>query len=50
MKKSSVFIAVSLGAILFLMAPWIVRAETEIKSLTLIYSNNINGEIEPCPT
>lgn len=28
----------------------LLRAETEPRALTLVYSNNINGEIEPCPT
>ena len=26
------------------------HAQKSPKSLTLLYSNNINGEIEPCPT
>ncbi len=25
-------------------------AEQPLNTLTLLYSNNINGEIEPCPT
>jgi hypothetical protein len=27
-----------------------VYAQNPPKPLTLLYSNNINGEIEPCPT
>jgi hypothetical protein len=27
-----------------------VHAQNPPKTLTLLYSNNINGEIEPCPT
>ena len=50
MKKSSIFILASLGTFLLLVIPWATRAETGGRSLTLIYSNNINGEIEPCPT
>jgi hypothetical protein len=26
------------------------RAQKSPKTLTLLYSNNINGEIDPCPT
>ncbi len=26
------------------------HAQKSPKTLTLLYSNNINGEIEPCPT
>ncbi len=36
--------------ILFGVGPGPGRAEIEPRPLTLIYSNNINGEIEPCPT
>lgn len=45
----------SFGAILFvclfliLNTPSII-AQENFKSLTILYSNNINGEIEPCPS
>jgi hypothetical protein len=26
------------------------HAQKTVKTLTLLYSNNINGEIDPCPT
>jgi len=26
------------------------EAQSPVKSLTILYSNNINAEIEPCPT
>jgi len=26
------------------------RAQKSPKTMTLLYSNNINGEIDPCPT
>jgi len=26
------------------------HTQSLVKPLTLVYSNNINGEIEPCPT
>ena len=27
-----------------------IRAQKSPKTLTLVYSNNMNGEIDPCPT
>ena len=27
-----------------------IRAQKLPKTLTLVYSNNMNGEIDPCPT
>ena len=27
-----------------------MRAQKSPKALTLVYSNNMNGEIDPCPT
>ena len=44
------------GAVAFLLmlviliSPSPIPAQNPVKSLTLVYSNNINGEIEPCPT
>ncbi len=38
-----------LGFLLF-FNPFLSRAQKSPKTLTLLYSNNINGEIEPCPT
>ncbi len=26
------------------------QSKTSVKTLTIVYSNNINGEIDPCPT
>jgi len=26
------------------------HAQRSVKTLTVVYSNNINGEIDPCPT
>jgi hypothetical protein len=36
----------------FLLLPNVFpsHAQKSLKTLTLLYSNNINGEIEPCPT
>lgn len=38
-----------LGCFLFLSA-FPSHAQKSPKTLTLLYSNNINGEIDPCPT
>ncbi len=52
MKKERVFvlalILVFLGATNFI--PFPAHAQKTAKTLTLLYSNNISGEIEPCPT
>jgi hypothetical protein len=52
MKKKVFFvpalIIVFLGATNFIPIP--VYAQKPTKTLTLLYSNNISGEIEPCPT
>ena len=34
--------------LIFLALP--SHAQKETRTLTILYSNNINGEIEPCPT
>jgi hypothetical protein len=33
-----------------LFNPLLSHAQKAAKTLTLLYSNNINGEIDPCPT
>jgi hypothetical protein len=38
-----------LGCFLF-VNPFPSQAQKSPKTLTLLYSNNINGEIDPCPT
>jgi hypothetical protein len=50
MKNKLVLIGVlALGSFLaFHALP--IHAQKVPKTLTLIYSNNINGEIDPCPT
>jgi hypothetical protein len=52
MKKKVFFvpalIIVFLGATDFI--PFPAYAQKPTKTLTLLYSNNISGEIEPCPT
>jgi hypothetical protein len=41
--------ALALGFFLFFNASPSL-AQKSPKTLTLVYSNNINGEIDPCPT
>ena len=52
MKKKVFFvpalIIVFLGATNFI--PFPAHAQKSAKTLILLYSNNISGEIEPCPT
>ena len=52
MKKERFFalalILVFLGATHFI--PFSAYAQKSTKPLTLLYSNNVNGEIDPCPT
>lgn len=52
MQKKRIAAGVSLLILTILLGigPRAARPETEPKSLTVVYSNNINGEIEPCPT
>jgi hypothetical protein len=50
MKSKGLMIGVLvLGCFLFSNL-FLSHAQTSPKTLTLLYSNNINGEIEPCPT
>jgi hypothetical protein len=44
------FIFVLIIGILCLGHDTLAIAQKSPKTLTLLYSNNINGEIEPCPT
>jgi hypothetical protein len=49
MKRKSFFIALlSLGMLWALQVPALDAQKTP-KTLVLLYSNNFNGEIEPCP-
>ena len=42
-------ILVLVGSLLILMG-FSSQAQNQTKSLTLLYSNNLNSEIDPCPT
>jgi len=50
MRKTWFFLSV-FGLITLLMITGLPsHAQKSPKTLTLLYSNNINGEIDPCPT
>lgn len=42
-------VAIALGGLLFLLN-FSTHAQKPPKTFTVLYSNNINGEIDPCPT
>ncbi len=47
--KSFSILLLCLG-VLWALAAFPLHAQKAPTSLTLLYSNNFNGEIEPCPT
>jgi len=50
MKVKSVFLISLLIGSLYLTNGVHAQAIIPSKTLTILYSNNINGEIDPCPT
>jgi hypothetical protein len=50
MKVKSVFLIAFFLGFLFVVHGVSSQAQQPTKSLTILYSNNINGEIDPCPT
>jgi hypothetical protein len=48
MKKKSLFLVVS--SLVFFCFVGGLSAQKPAKTLTLLYGNNINAEIDPCPT
>jgi hypothetical protein len=50
MKAKSVFLIAFFLGFLFVVHGVSSQAQQPTKSLTILYSNNINGEIDPCPT
>ncbi len=50
MKGKWLVTASLLVAFLVGFAPSLLHAQGVGKTFTLVYSNNINGEIDPCPT
>ena len=50
MKKIGLFLLFLIFGFLWVVHSTPLYAQGPTKNLTLLYSNNINGEIEPCPT
>jgi len=50
MKKKGVLIFVAVLGVLEAIHSSPAYSQKPTKNLTLLYSNNIAGEIEPCPT
>lgn len=50
MKGKWIFVVIFVLGFYWTMNGTSVHAQKPFKTLTLLYSNNINGEIEPCPT
>ena len=50
MKRKSFFIVLLVMGIVLAVQANPLHAQKTAKTLTLLYSNNFNGEIEPCPT
>jgi hypothetical protein len=50
MKTKWLLIFLFIVGFLFVALDDPLHAQNPPKTFTLIYSNNINGEIEPCPT
>ncbi|MCX8117842.1 MAG: hypothetical protein N3G78_07935 [Desulfobacterota bacterium] len=49
MRKRWALVAL-LGMFFLFWANGSLHAQKQPRSLTILYTNNINGEIEPCPT
>jgi len=49
-KRLLIVTALVLGVLLNFRGFSPLHAQTPGRSLTLIYSNNINAEVDPCPT
>ena len=50
MKRKSFFFALLCMGVLWGMLAFPLHAQNTPKNLTLLYGNNFNGDIEPCPT
>jgi drug/metabolite transporter (DMT)-like permease len=50
MKRKWLVIGVLVLGCFFFFNAFSSQAQKSPKTLTLLYSNNINGEIDPCPT
>jgi hypothetical protein len=50
MKRKWVFMVISVLGLHWIINGTPVHAQRPTKALTFLYSNNINGEIDPCPS
>jgi hypothetical protein len=50
MKLKSFIVGILVLGFFLVLNTFPVHAQKSPKRLTLLYSNNINGEIDPCPT
>jgi hypothetical protein len=50
MKGKGLLIVVFLLGCLLIIYNLPAHAQKPPKALTILYSNNLNGEVEPCPT
>lgn len=50
MKAKCVLIAILIAGLLWMAAGAYSEARKPNKTLTILYSNNLNAEIDPCPT
>ena len=50
MKTKALFIVIAVLGFFLLFQGHPVHAQKTSKGLTVLYSNNINGEVDPCPT
>jgi hypothetical protein len=50
MNRKGLLIVVFLLGCLLVIDAFPSHAQKQAKTLTILYSNNLNGEIDPCPT
>ncbi len=48
--KKKVYFSFYFGLVILLMVTGSLHAQKQPKTLTILYTNNINGELLPCPT
>jgi len=48
--KKRIFLSFFYGLLVLLMVMGTAHAQKQPKAFTVLYTNNINGEIDPCPT
>ncbi len=50
MKWKCVLIGILISGFVWMAVDVYSQAQKPNKTLTILYSNNLNGEIDPCPT